>query len=90
MALQPVRVFSGSFAGPTLYENPAYVSPNAVRRLIKQRAAGKYNAKVGGGPPFCVAGRAVCMAGPPFLAARGRLFVATFFPVAGLLGGSGV
>ena len=46
MAMQPIRVFEGSFAGATLYENPAYVSPNAVRRMVKQRAAGKYNAKV--------------------------------------------
>jgi hypothetical protein len=46
MALQPIRIFDGSFTGATLYENPAYVSPNAVRRMVKQRAAGKYNAKV--------------------------------------------
>jgi hypothetical protein len=28
--LNPVRIFDGSFGGRTLYENPAYVSPNAV------------------------------------------------------------
>ncbi|KAI8465618.1 MAG: Brix domain-containing protein [Monoraphidium minutum] len=46
MALQPIRIFDGSFRGATLYENPAFVSPNVVRRMIKQRAAGKYNSKV--------------------------------------------
>jgi len=46
MALQPIRIFDGSFSGATLYENPAFVSPNTVRRMLKQRAAGKYNRKV--------------------------------------------
>lgn len=45
-ALQPIRVFEGSFGGRTLYENPDYVSPNAVRAMLKRRAAGKYAAKV--------------------------------------------
>ena len=26
--LMPIRIFAGSFGGPVLYENPAYVSPN--------------------------------------------------------------
>ncbi|KIY92755.1 hypothetical protein MNEG_15208 [Monoraphidium neglectum] len=46
MALQPIRIFDGSFHGATLYENPAFVSPNLLRRMVKQRAAGKYNSKV--------------------------------------------
>jgi len=29
--LMPIRIFAGSFGGPVLYENPAYVSPNKVR-----------------------------------------------------------
>jgi hypothetical protein len=48
MALQPIRIFDGSFHGATLYENPAFVSPNLLRRMVKQRAAGKYNSKVRG------------------------------------------
>ena len=28
--LQLIKVFEGSFGGPTLYENPQYVTPNAV------------------------------------------------------------
>jgi hypothetical protein len=44
--LNPVRVFDGSFTGRTLYENPSYVSPNAVRAAAKRLAAGKYASKV--------------------------------------------
>ncbi len=29
-ALQLIKVFEGSFGGDTLYENPHYVTPNAV------------------------------------------------------------
>lgn len=45
--MQPIKIFSGSFGGTTLYENPKYVSPNALRSMIKRRKAGKYSAKVG-------------------------------------------
>jgi hypothetical protein len=31
LALQPIKIFAGSFGGPVLYENPAYVSPNKAR-----------------------------------------------------------
>ena len=30
-ALNLIKIFSGSFGGPVLYENPEYVSPNVVR-----------------------------------------------------------
>ena len=30
LCLQPIKIFAGSFGGPVLYENPAYVSPNKV------------------------------------------------------------
>ena len=33
LALQPIKIFAGSFGGPVLYENPAYVSPNKARAL---------------------------------------------------------
>ncbi|GBG79652.1 hypothetical protein CBR_g29800 [Chara braunii] len=42
----PVKIFSGSFSGSTLYENPDYVSPNMLRRLAKQRSKGRYMDKV--------------------------------------------
>ncbi len=28
--LNPIKVFEGSFGGATLYENPRYITPNAV------------------------------------------------------------
>ena len=31
--LMPIRIFAGSFGGPVLYENPAYVSPNKASCL---------------------------------------------------------
>lgn len=29
--MNPIKIFSGSFGGQTLFENPFYVSPNAVK-----------------------------------------------------------
>mmetsp|Transcript_38055 Transcript_38055/g.84738 ORF Transcript_38055/g.84738 Transcript_38055/m.84738 type:complete len:303 (-) Transcript_38055:516-1424(-) len=46
MCLNPIKVFEGSFGGPTLYDNPAYVSPNAIRAAAKRAAGGKYKMKV--------------------------------------------
>lgn len=40
--LNPIRVFAGSFGGPTLYHNAAYVSPNDARALKKRKAGMKY------------------------------------------------
>ncbi len=34
--MNPMRVFKGSFGGPTLYENSEFISPNAVRSMAKQ------------------------------------------------------
>ena len=33
--MNPIKVFSGSFGGPVLYDNPAYVSPNKVSICCK-------------------------------------------------------
>uniref|UniRef100_A0ACD5ZIX2 Uncharacterized protein n=1 Tax=Avena sativa TaxID=4498 RepID=A0ACD5ZIX2_AVESA len=44
--LNPIKIFGGSFGGPTLYENPFYVSPNQIRALEKRKKAGKYAHKV--------------------------------------------
>ncbi|GKA88587.1 hypothetical protein Tco_0810351 [Tanacetum coccineum] len=44
--LNPIKIFGGSFGGPTLYENPFYVSPNQIRSLEKRKKAGKYANKV--------------------------------------------
>ena len=34
--LNLIRVFEGSFGGPTLYENPHYQSPNEVNEAINE------------------------------------------------------
>jgi ribosome biogenesis protein BRX1 len=45
-ALRPIKIFEGSFGGRVIYDNPEYVPPNTLRRLLKQQKAGKYSAKV--------------------------------------------
>ena len=46
--LNPIRIFAGSFGGPTLYQNPQFLSPNFVRaerkRVEGQRRAAKMQA----------------------------------------------
>ncbi|KAG7600392.1 Brix domain [Arabidopsis suecica] len=44
--LNPIKIFGGSFGGPTLYENPLYVSPNQIRALEKRNKAGKFAKKI--------------------------------------------
>ncbi|XP_023684510.1 ribosome biogenesis protein BRX1 homolog [Paramormyrops kingsleyae] len=43
--LNPIKLFQGSFGGPTLYENPHFQSPNMHRRLIRLATAGKLREK---------------------------------------------
>lgn len=40
--LNPVKIFSGSFGGDTLWENPHYVSPAKYRILLRKNASEKY------------------------------------------------
>lgn len=44
--LNPIKMFAGSFGGPVIYDNPTYVSPNAVRAALKKKSQGKYVSKV--------------------------------------------
>lgn len=44
----PIVALAGSFGGRVLYENPAYVSPNAIRATLKARHGTKYASKVAG------------------------------------------
>jgi ribosome biogenesis protein BRX1 len=37
MVLIPIRIFSGSLGGATLYQNPQFVSPNEVRSREKRK-----------------------------------------------------
>jgi len=36
MVLEPIKIFQGSFGGPTLYENQAFVSPNHMRAAARR------------------------------------------------------
>lgn len=45
MVLEVIRIFAGSFEGPVLYDNPNYISPNAIRREIKKKHSDKYVVK---------------------------------------------
>ena len=44
--LNCARIFDGSFGGQTLYQNPAYQSPSAVRSSYKAAKAERYNHNV--------------------------------------------
>ncbi|XP_070562866.1 ribosome biogenesis protein BRX1 homolog [Ptychodera flava] len=44
--LNLIKVFGGSFVGPTLYENPHYMSPNEQRREARREASYKYKDRV--------------------------------------------
>ncbi|MBN3305301.1 BRX1 protein, partial [Amia calva] len=43
--LNLIKMFQGSFGGPTLYENPHYQSPNVHRRMIRLATAAKLREK---------------------------------------------
>lgn len=45
MVLTPIRIFAGSFGGPTLYANPRYVSPNFARSDARRKIGNKYSAR---------------------------------------------
>lgn len=40
--LIPIRIFLGSFGGPTLYQNNAFVSPNEERADAKKAKGNRY------------------------------------------------
>lgn len=46
MVMNPIRIFAGSFRGQVLWSNEDYVSPNAVRRSIKEKHGATYERKV--------------------------------------------
>lgn len=41
-----MRMFQGSFGGPTLYINPEFVSPNEARRDLKQSKKDSHDRRV--------------------------------------------
>jgi len=46
MCLNPIRIFEGSFGGPTLFDNPDYVSPNKLRAEQRKQRGQAYESKV--------------------------------------------
>ncbi|KAG0264122.1 Ribosome biogenesis protein brx1 [Actinomortierella ambigua] len=45
-AMNPIRVFDGSFGGQTAFENPEFISPNVVRANLRRDKATKYKARM--------------------------------------------
>lgn len=45
-AMNPIRIFDGSFGGPIIYENPHFVSPNDIRSAKLASSASKYAHRV--------------------------------------------
>lgn len=43
--LRVIKIFDGGFGGPTLYENPEYVSPNAVRAEALRSQGDRYQGR---------------------------------------------
>lgn len=43
--LTPIRIFEGSFGGPTVFANQEFVTPAATRASIKREAGAKYRAR---------------------------------------------
>ncbi|THU82876.1 ribosome biogenesis protein BRX1 [Dendrothele bispora CBS 962.96] len=43
--LTPIRIFEGAFGGATVYSNPEFVSPAAVRSAIRREQSKKYNVR---------------------------------------------
>jgi len=43
--LTPIRIFEGSFGGPTVFENPEFISPSATRASVKRAQGSKYRAR---------------------------------------------
>jgi len=44
--LNPIKILSGSFGGPVLYENPNFVSPNEIRSLVNKKSSYKYEDRI--------------------------------------------
>ncbi|KAF8163528.1 ribosome biogenesis protein BRX1 [Crassisporium funariophilum] len=41
--LTPIRIFEGAFGGATVFSNPEFISPGAVRTAMRREKGGKYN-----------------------------------------------
>jgi ribosome biogenesis protein BRX1 len=45
--LTPIRIFEGSFGGPTVFANQEFVTPAATRASVKREMASKYRMRKG-------------------------------------------
>ena len=45
MVMTPIRIFEGSFGGPTLFDNPEFVSPNAIRHAMRRSKGESYKTR---------------------------------------------
>lgn len=43
--LDPIKIFDSSFGGATIYENPSYLSPTAIRLMASRGFGTKYAAR---------------------------------------------
>ncbi|ESO08778.1 hypothetical protein HELRODRAFT_190600 [Helobdella robusta] len=46
MSLNLIKIFSGSFSGEILYNNPKFTSPNTIRNMLKLQQGTKYLGKL--------------------------------------------
>jgi len=47
MVLTPIKIFEGSFGGATLFDNPEYISPNAMRHAVRRQKGQRYAERTG-------------------------------------------
>ena len=40
--LNPIRIFKGSFGGPTLFQSASFISPNTIRAMEKRKKGTAY------------------------------------------------
>ncbi|GJJ12530.1 hypothetical protein Clacol_006773 [Clathrus columnatus] len=45
LVLTPIRIFEGAFSGATVFSNPEFVSPAAVRSAMRRQAGDKYRSR---------------------------------------------
>ncbi|KAK2466737.1 hypothetical protein APHAL10511_000995 [Amanita phalloides] len=41
--LTPIRIFEGAFSGATVYSNPEFISPSAVRSMLRREKGSRYS-----------------------------------------------
>ncbi|KAG5633860.1 hypothetical protein DXG03_006553, partial [Asterophora parasitica] len=41
--LTPIRIFEGAFGGATVFSNPEFISPTAVRSALRREKGNKYS-----------------------------------------------